>query len=264
MKKLEQDDIERYLLKIQAGFYDAAKKIPSTVRSTLRESGSLACEKRNAHDIGLLLDGTFKQDVEPLSTESVIEQLGSQFDLTGMADEIDYLASEYDLLWRHYCDAHIAFMDQRHSDYRQIVNSMRPESDYVPGQAAKPEEPQIPALSLSEAWKGFVKYKSDWTPKIRQGNEKYYEVIEAVLGADTPVSDISRRDIKNLLEVVEGLPRQNKRPYNRMTIQQCLDLDEVPEEDLVSSKTVKDYLKLCQGLFSTYLDLPPRLDTTLS
>lgn len=38
-----------------------------------------------------------------------------------------------------------------------------------------------------------------------------------------------------------------------MTIQQCLDLDEVPEEDLVSSKTVKDYLKLCQGLFSTYL-----------
>ncbi|EMR0147806.1 tyrosine-type recombinase/integrase, partial [Klebsiella pneumoniae] len=28
---------------------------------------------------------------------------------------------------------------------------------------------------------------------------------------------------------------------------------EVPEEDLVSSKTVKDYLKLCQGLFSTYL-----------
>ncbi|ELI8780597.1 TPA: DUF3258 domain-containing protein [Citrobacter freundii] len=253
MKKLEQDDIDRYLLKIQAGFYAAAKRIPSTVRNTLRESGSLAREKRNAHDLGLLLDGTFKQDVEPLSTDSVIEQLGSQFDLTGMADEIDYLASEYDLLWRHYCDAHIAFMDQRHSDYRQIVNSMRPESDYVPGQAAKPEEPQTPALSLCEAWKGFVKYKSDWTPKIRQGNEKYYEVIEAVLGADTQVSDISRRDIKNLLEVVEGLPRQNKRPYNRMTIQQFLDLDEVPEEDLVSSKTVKDYLKLCQGLFSTYL-----------
>ncbi|EXF31855.1 hypothetical protein V172_04810 [Citrobacter freundii RLS1] len=125
MKKLEQDDIDRYLLKIQAGFYAAAKKIPTTVRSTLRESGSLAREKRNACDFGLLLDGTFKQDVEPLSTDSVIEQLGSQFDLTGMEDEIDYLASEYDLLLRHYCDAHIAFMEQRHSDYRQIVNSMR-------------------------------------------------------------------------------------------------------------------------------------------
>ena len=250
MKKLEQDDIDRYLLKIQAGFYAAAKKIPSTVRSSLRESGSLAREKRNAHDFGLLLDGTFKQDVEPLSTDSVIEQLGSQFDLTGMADEIDYLASEYDLLWRHYCDAHIAFMDQRHSDYRQIVNSMRPESDYVPGQASKPEEPQTPALSLSEAWKGFVKYKSDWTPKIRQESEKYYEVIEAVLGADTIVSTITRRDIKNLLEMAAGLPQQNKKPYNRMTTQECLDADDIPEGDLVSSRTVNGYLKLCQGLFA--------------
>lgn len=264
MKKLEQDDIDKYLLEIQAGFYAAAKKIPSTVRSTLRKSGSLAREKRIALDVGLLLDGTFKQDVEPLSTDSVIEQLGSQFDLTGMEDEIDNVASQYDLLWRHYCDAHIAFMDQRHSDYQQIVNSMRPDNHYAPTVADKPEESLASGITLSKAWQGFLAFKSDWVPKIRQGNEKYYEVIEMVLGADTLVTEITRRDIKHLLEVVEGLPRQNKRPYNRMTIQQCLDLDEVPEEDLVSSKTVKDYLKLCQGLFSTYLtkeedilELPP-------
>lgn len=42
-----------------------------------------------------MLDFTFKQDTDPLSMDSVIEQLGSQFDLTGMEDEIDYLASEY-------------------------------------------------------------------------------------------------------------------------------------------------------------------------
>lgn len=253
MKKLEQKDIDDYLLSIQAAFYAAAKKIPSKVRSTLRKSGSLADEKRNAIDFGQLLDFTFKQDTDPLSIDSVIEQFSSQFDLTGMENEIDCVASEYDLLWRHYCDAHIAFMDQRHSDYRQIVNSMRPESDYVPTPADRSDESLVSELTLSEAWEGFVKFKSDWTPKIRQGNEKYYEVIAAVLGADTQVTSITRRDIKNLLEVVEGLPRKNKRPYNRMTIQQCLELDEVPKEDLVSSKTVSDYLKLCQGLFSTYL-----------
>lgn len=253
MKKLEQDDIDSYLLKIQAGFYDAAKKIPSIVRSTRRQSGSLVQEKSNAFHFGQLLDGTFKQDVEPLSTDSVIEQLGSQFDLTGMENEIDYLASEYDLLWRHYCDAHVAFMENRNSDYRQIVSYMRPDREYAPIPAEKPHEPLIPAITLSQAWEGFVRFKSDWKPQIRQGNEKYFEVIKAVLGSDTPVTDITRRDIKSLLEVVEGLPRQNKRPYNRMTVQQCLDLDIVPEEDLVSSKTVKDYLKLCQGLFSTYL-----------
>ena len=253
MKKLEQKDIDDYLLSIQAAFYTAAKKIPSKVRSTLRKSGSLADEKRNVFDFGQMLDFTFKQDSDPLSTDSVIRQLSSQFDITGMEDAIDYVASEYDLIWRHYCDAHTAFIDQRHSDYRQIVSSMRPDSDYVPTPADRPQEPLVSELTLSEAWKGFLRFKSDWTPKIRQGNEKYYEVIEAVLGAATQVTDITRRDIKNLLEVVEGLPRQNKKPYNRMTIQQCLDLDEVPEEDLVSSKTVNDYLKLCQGFFSTYL-----------
>lgn len=182
MKKLEQDDIDNYLLKIQAAFYAAAKKIPSKVRSTLRKSGSLVDEKRNARDFGQLLDFTFKQDSDPLSLDSVIEQLGSQFDLTGMEDEVDYLASEYDLRWRHYCDAHIAFLDQRHSDYRQIVSSMRPDNDYVSISEDKPAKPLISKLTLSDAWKGFVKFKSDWTPKIRQGNEKYYEVIEAVLG----------------------------------------------------------------------------------
>ncbi|EOC2568167.1 DUF3258 domain-containing protein, partial [Escherichia coli] len=108
MKKLEQKDIDNYLLSIQAAFYAAVKKIPSKVRSTLRASGSLVDEKRNASDFGQLLDFTFKQDSDPLSIDSVIEKLSSQFDLTGMEDEIDYLASEYDLLWRHYCDAHIA------------------------------------------------------------------------------------------------------------------------------------------------------------
>jgi hypothetical protein len=78
-------------------------------------------------------------------------------------------------------------------------------------------------------------------------------VIEAVLGAETQVTAITRRDIKNLLEVVAGLPKQNKKPYNRMTTPQLLDLDDIPEEDLVSSKTVTDYLKLCQGFFSAYL-----------
>lgn len=255
MKRLEQKDIDDYLLSIQTGFYSAAQKIPLTVRSTLRQSGSLAHEKRNAFDFGQLLDGTFKQNVEPISIDSVIEQLGSQFDLTGMEDEIDYLASEYDLLWRHYCDAHLAFMESRNSDYRQIVSSMRPDREYASIPAEKPHEPLLPAISLSQAWEGFVRFKSDWKPQIRQGNEKYFEVIKAVLGADTLVTDINRRDIKNLLEVVEGLPRQNKKPYNKMTIQQCLDLDEIPDDDLISNKTVSDYLKLCQGLFSSYLTM---------
>jgi len=212
----------------------------------------LADEKRNAFDFGQLLAGTFKQDVEPMSTESVIEQLSVDYDITGMENEVDYIASEYDMLFKHYCDAHVAFIDSRHSEYRQIVSSMRPDNNYAPAPAIadKPKEPMASELTLSEAWKGFVQFKSKWTPKIRQENEKYFEVLVAVLGADTPVSSITRRDINNLLEMATGLPQQNKKPYNRMTIQECLDLDDIPEDDLVSARTVNGYLKLCQGLFA--------------
>lgn len=59
---------------------------------------------------------------------------------------------------------------------------MRPDNDYTHTVADKSEEPLASKLTLSEAWQGFLSFKSDWAPKIRQGNEKYYEVIEAVLG----------------------------------------------------------------------------------
>ena len=250
MKKLEQKDIDDYLLSIQAAFYSAAKKIPETVRRGLRSSTSSISQKSNITLLGDVLGDTFTTDGPSLSEDIVIEHLSRQYDITGMVDEIDCIAAEYDLMWKHCLDAHVAFLDSRHSEYRQILSSLRPESGYVIGQAGKSEESQASALSLSEAWKGFVKFKSDWTPKIRQENEKYYEVIEAVLGADTIVNSITRRDIKNLLEMAEGLPQQNKKPYNRMTTQECLDADDIPENDLVSSRTVNGYLKLCQGLFA--------------
>ncbi|WP_175020546.1 site-specific integrase [Yersinia hibernica] len=67
------------------------------------------------------------------------------------------------------------------------------------------------------------------------------------------VTKISKQDIKRLLEVAEAFPQQNKKPYNRMTSLQIIDLDNIPPCDLVSGKTVKDYLKLCQSFFSTFL-----------
>ena len=250
MKKLEQKDIDDYLLSIQAAFYSAAKKIPTNVRKRLRSSTSLTYEKSNVTLLGEVLGDTFTTDGPALSEDSVIEHLSRQYDITGMAEEIDYIASEYDLMWKHYCDAHVAFLDSRHSEYRQILSSLRPENDYAPAVVDKPEKTLASELTVSQAWKGFLEFKSDWKPKIRQGNEKYFEVIEAVLGADTIVNSITRRDIKNLLEMAEGLPQQNKKPYNRMTTQECLDADDIPENDLVSSRTVNGYLKLCQGLFA--------------
>ncbi|WP_337262695.1 MULTISPECIES: tyrosine-type recombinase/integrase [unclassified Serratia (in: enterobacteria)] len=251
MKKLEQKDIDNYLLETQAVFYEAAKNIPAEVRASLRGGMSLSAEKSKAIDMSKMLGTTYLNDAPAILEDSVVDQLSSKYDISGREIEIDSIAAECDLLWKQVCDAKTAFLQNNHPEYRQILASLKPETPPVQHEDMPSQLFKIP--TLTEAWGDFVKYKSSWNDKIRQTNEKYFEVIAIVLGKDTPVVEITRRDIKNLLEVVERLPRQNMKPYNRMTVQQCLDLDEVEEEDLVSSKTVRDYLKLCQGLFSTYL-----------
>jgi hypothetical protein len=62
MKKLEQKDIDDYLLSIQAAFYSAAKKIPTTVSKKLRSSTSLTYEKSNVTLLGDVLGDTFTTD----------------------------------------------------------------------------------------------------------------------------------------------------------------------------------------------------------
>ena len=163
-------------------FIPQQKKIPTTVRKKLRSSTSLTYEKSNVTLLGDVLGDTFTTDGPALSEDSVIEHLSRLYDITGMAEEIDYVASEYDLMWKHYCDDHVAFLDSRHSEYRQILSSLRPENVYAQAVVNKPEKPLASELTVSQAWKGFLEFKSDWKPKIRQGNEKYFDVIEAVLG----------------------------------------------------------------------------------
>lgn len=163
-----------------------------------------------------------------------LESLARRFDITGMESAIAAAASKYDILLHQSQQANEAFLSKDFSKYHEILTKMKPQ---IPAPAAVVEEP-APAMTLQKAWDGFLVFKSDWNQKIRKGNEKYFTVIREVLGADTPVDKITRRDIKHLLEVVEGLPRQNMKPYNKMTVRECLDLDEVPEEDLVSPKTV--------------------------
>lgn len=255
MKKLEQKDIDNYLLHSQALYYAAAKNIPVEMRKMLRNDIPTRHEKSKFTSVSRMLGEGYFHNEPAYSEDTVMEQLGIEFDLTGKEDDIDDIATQCDFFWKQYCDAGVAFLNSNHKEYRQILASLKPDSPpaLVTVQQEKTTPTAIETPTLIEAWKEFVKYKSNWNDKIRQINEKYFEVIAIVLGRYTPVTEISKRDIKRLLEAVEGLPRQNKKPYNNMTAQECLEEDDIPEEDLVSSKTVKDYLKLCQSFFSSFL-----------
>lgn len=257
MKKLTAQDIDLFVAGMNAEILQYVEDIPGEARAErLNNEESTPIDFREACSSFFqehFQDALFSGD-ESGAENYFRRALSSECDIQGMEKEIASAAANYAVLLHQSQEAHSAFLRKDLTRYSQIVSNIKQNAP-VPrsGQIAVFENDSQDTFTLAEAWKGFLEFKTDWKPKIRQGNEKYFEVIAAVLGADTQVSSITRRDIKNLLEVVEGLPRQNKKPYNTMGAQQCLDLDEVPEEDRVSSKTVKDYLKLCQGLFSTYL-----------
>ncbi|WP_261422900.1 tyrosine-type recombinase/integrase [Serratia quinivorans] len=257
MKKLEQEDIDNYLLEVQTVFYTAAKNIPAEIRASLRKSMPLSAEKANVSAMSSMLGTTFLNDAPALLEDTVVEQLSSRYDISGKETEIDGIAAECDLLWKQVCDAKTAFLHSDHFKYGQILASLKP--DIIPASPPVQREdtpsPVVETPTLLEAWNDFVTFtskKKKWTAKTTKDNEANFELIKLVLGADTPVKDITKKNIRELLDVAESLPQRNKKPYNTMTLQECLEFD-VPGDDLISTRSVKGYLKLCQSLFSAYL-----------
>ncbi len=256
MKKLSQRDIDAFVAAQHAEIYGYVENIPADARQRkIRGDVTPPLSPDTGRAFAQFFQEFYENQLfngEASPTESFfLESLAKRFDISGMESAIVAAASRYDILLHQSQRANYAFLSKDFATYSQILATMKQQNSVLT--AVVPVEEPEPAMTLQEAWDGFLVFKSDWDPKIRQENEKYFEVIREVLGADTQVNKITRRDIKSLLEAVAELPRQNKKPYNKMTVRECLDLDDVPEADLVSPRTVNGYLKLCQGLFSTYL-----------
>ena len=89
-------------------------------------------------------------------------------------------------------------------------------------------DPQAPAepekvLTLSDAWAMYKDEKGrNWTKSISMANERYMEVLLTVLGGEIDVTTITKQDIKQVMEVVENLPKRVVQPYRSMSIQQLI------------------------------------------
>ncbi|EPW5278715.1 tyrosine-type recombinase/integrase [Yersinia enterocolitica] len=259
MRQLTQSDIDDYLLEVQTEIYEEARRTKFEAREASTSGGKpipVDLAKGFSEFAGEHLDDTFYNGAKPFSNDHITDYFSAQFDVTGMENQLTEASVQYDYFLKQWQDARTAFFSKNLKDYDAIVKSLEPITPSVPIHITAPTADDSNSenqLTLAEAWNDFLKYKSSWTDKIRKNNEKYFEVMAIVLGKDTAVTKISKQDIKRLLEVAEALPQQNKKPYNRMTLLQIIDLDNIPPCDLVSGKTVKDYLKLCQSFFSTFL-----------
>jgi hypothetical protein len=110
------------------------------------------------------------------------------------------------------------------------------------------------ALTLAGAWNMYRSEKGrNWTKAIAQANERFMEVLLVVLGASTDVKAITKQDIKQVMEVVENLPKRVVQPYRSMTIQQLIECDDVPPDDLVGAEAIHKHLKIYKSLFKTFL-----------
>lgn len=100
-------------------------------------------------------------------------------------------------------------------------------------------------LTLSDAW---VLYKDEKgrnrTKSISMVNERFMEVLLVVLGEDTDVTAITKQDIKQVMDVVENPPKRVVQPYRSMSIQQSIECDDVPTDELVGVEAIQKYLKL--------------------
>lgn len=140
---------------------------------------------------------------------------------------------------------------------KAAINPLLPQQQLiVPAEIVEPQPTAKPVkvITIADAWAMYKDEKGgNWTKSISMANERYMEVLLVVLGEETDVMTITKQDIKQVMEVVENLPKRVVQPYRSMTVQQLIECDEVPPDDLVGVEAIHKHLKLYKSLFKTFL-----------
>lgn len=146
--------------------------------------------------------------------------------------------------------------DERRYSETQPIAVQEYRETTVPLVVAEQEKPVEPrdVLTLAGAWNMYRSEKGrNWTKAITQANERFMEVLFVVLDSSMDVKAITKQDIKQVMEVVENLPKRVVQPYRSMTIQQLIECDDIPPDDLVGAEAIHKHLKIYKSLFKTFL-----------
>lgn len=122
------------------------------------------------------------------------------------------------------------FINSEQSNIQSMVAQEYRETVTPPAVSKPQKQPELKeVLTLAGAWNMCKREKAqNWTKAISQANERFMEVLLIVLGTTTDVTTITKQDIKQVMEVVENLPKRVVQPYRSMTVQQLIECDDVP------------------------------------
>jgi len=81
---------------------------------------------------------------------------------------------------------------------------------------------------------------------------RYYETIIEIM-SDLPIKSIDKKAVKGVLLTYRQLPKRNISPYKGLAVSELLEMD-IPDEHLVSNKTVDAVRKVLQGIFRYAID----------
>lgn len=125
---------------------------------------------------------------------------------------------------------------------------------------------------LSEVFNGFLAHKTDvkerqkenkkpLSERIQKEHKRNFKKLIAAMGENPPISTITRKALKEAILICANLPLMTKSPYNRMKIQEVLEM-EIPEKDRVKGKTAIEVKKTAQGIFAYAVDVAELIDTS--
>ena len=113
----------------------------------------------------------------------------------------------------------------------------------------------LSGLKLSIAFEQFLEFKRDLSPKMVNDYTRNFKVLLEIVG-DIDCAQITKNLLKDTLGKIATLPTRNRKPYNKISLTELLELaesGEIPEEYLIADNMVKNHLRLWQSMFSTYL-----------
>ncbi|WP_421504440.1 recombinase XerC [Erwinia rhapontici] len=185
-------------------------------------------------------------------------------DVSGIEFEVDKAASEITMSRVMLYQAYEAFYDGDFLKYGQLTKALKDQcvemesrmlseaSNVLADADAENVAYEEPLLCLNDAVAMYISEKGKkWTSTIANENERFFEILKAVLG-DVPITTITKQDMRNVWKVVQALPIRIRSPYRGMTIEQLLEYD-VPEQDLISSASAGKHWKIYRSFFKVYL-----------
>lgn len=257
LKALTKRDLDSLLLRLLETDLKEAERIPQ-LGSIIRAAGMEPVNPLGTVESAKGYAGAVSDDLingHPFSENLIKYMLKHEgFDPDSLPLDVMAAGSQLNMSRAQVYEAYQAFYSRDLLKYQQIIQVLKQGLPVVPEVAdAEPLPPEeCESLSLSDAWAMYLKEKgSHWTKPIERENKRIFEVLLHVVG-DLPVTSITKQDIRKTLEVVTLLPKRFGHPYKTMTLAECIDY-EVPEEDLVSSETVKKHLKIYSSFFKVFL-----------